>query len=134
MTPGFKPFTEEERSGRKEVEEEVEENAVASEDKSCRQGTIPVKKSLCVSRPLSLKKAVKITFAQFKLRTLQSIIYSPEEKFLGTSSIWYEVIVVCCLPTPFLHSEAISPARNTRARNLRKIPTHIHFTSLTAEI
>ena len=69
-----------------------------------------------------------------QLTTLQSIIYLPEEKFLGTSSIWYEVIVVCCLLSPFLHSEAISPTRNTRARNLRKIPTHIHFTSLTAEI
>ena len=36
-----------------------------------------------------------------QLTTLQSIIYSPEEKFLGTSSIWYEVIVVCCLLSPF---------------------------------
>ena len=59
-----------------------------------------------------------------QLTTLQSIIYSAEEKFLGTSSIWFEVIVVCCLLSPFLHSEAISPTRNTRARNLRKIPTH----------
>ena len=33
-----------------------------------------------MSRPLSLKKAAKITFAQFKRRTLQSIIYRPEEK------------------------------------------------------
>ena len=33
--------------------------------------------------------------------------------------------MVCCLPTPFLHSEAISPARNTRARNLRIIITSI---------
>ena len=129
MNLGFKPFREE-----LYVSKKVKENALASEDKSCRPETITAKKSLCVSRPLSLKKAAKITFAQFKLRTLQSIIYSPEEKFLGTSSIWYEVIVVCCLLSPFLHSEAISPTRNTRARNLRKIPTHIHFTSLTAEI
>ena len=43
-----------------------------------------------------------------QLTTLQSIIYSPEEKFLGTSSIWYEVIVVCCLLSPFLHSEILA--------------------------
>ena len=29
----------------------------------------------------------------------------------------------CCLPTPFLHSEGISPARNSHVRNLKKIPT-----------
>lgn len=30
------------------------------------------------------------------------------------------------------HPEGISPARNTRARNLSKIPTHWHFKCLTA--
>lgn len=30
------------------------------------------------------------------------------------------------------HSEGISPPRNTRARNLSKIPTHWHFKCLTA--
>ena len=74
-------------------------------------------KSLCVSWPLSMKQAAKITFALLKCRTLQSIIYPPEKKFIGTSSIWYEVhvIIVCCLPTPFLHSEWISPAKFSKS-------------------
>ena len=42
-----------------------------------------------MSWPLSVKQAAKITFAQSKNRTLQSIIYSPEKKKkrIGTSSI-----------------------------------------------
>ena len=56
MTPGFNSFTEE-----LYVSKKVKENALASEDKSCRPETITAKKSLCVSRPLSLKKAAKIT-------------------------------------------------------------------------
>ena len=52
MTPGFKPFTEE-----LYVSKKVEENAIASEDKSCRPKTITAKNSLCVSQPLSLKKS-----------------------------------------------------------------------------
>ena len=45
-------------------------------------------KSICVSWPLSVKHAAKITFAQWKCRTFQSIIYPAEEKnFIGTSSI-----------------------------------------------
>ena len=52
MTPGFKPFTEE-----LYVSKKVEENAIASEDKSCRPETITAKNSLCVSQPLSLKKS-----------------------------------------------------------------------------
>ena len=84
-------------------QKKAKENALASEGKSCRPETITAKKSLCVSRPLSLKKAAKITFAQFKRRTLQSIIYRPEEKNHWNKQhiIWYKVIVVCCLPTPF---------------------------------
>ena len=74
-------------------------------------------KSLCVSWPLSRKQAAKITFALLKRKTLQSIIYPPEKKFIRTSSIWYEVhvIIVCCLPTPFLHSEGISPAKFSKS-------------------
>lgn len=52
------------------------------------------KKSQCVSWPLSIKKAAKITSAQLKDRTLQGIIYSPKKEFTGTGTIWYEVIVV----------------------------------------
>jgi len=60
----------------------------------------------------------KITFVLLKCRMLQSIIYLQEKKFIGTSSIWYEVIIVCCLPTPFLHSEGISPVQNTHMRKI----------------
>ena len=34
--------------------------------------------------------------------------YRPEKKFIGKSSIWHEVKVVCCLPTPFLHARVIT--------------------------
>ena len=34
-----------------------------------------------------MKQAAKITFAKLKRRTLQSIIYTPEKKIIGTSSI-----------------------------------------------
>ena len=37
-------------------------------------------KSICVPWPLSVKQAAKITFAQWKCRTFQNIIYSAEEK------------------------------------------------------
>ena len=88
-------------------QKKAKENALASEGKSCRPETITAKKSLCVSRPLSLKKAAKITFAQFKHRTLQSIIYRPEEKNHWNKQliIWYKVIVVCCPPTPFFRAK-----------------------------
>ena len=45
-------------------------------------------KSICVSWPLSVKHAAKITFTQWKCRTFQSITYPAEENtFIGTSSI-----------------------------------------------
>ena len=66
---------------------EVKENALASEGKSCRPETITTVNRY-VSWPLSVKHAAKITFAQWKCRTFQSIIYPAEEKnFIGTSSI-----------------------------------------------
>ena len=64
------------------VSKEVKENALASQGKSYRPETIPAKNSLCLSRPLSLKQAAKVTFAQLKRRTLQSIIYPPEQNSL----------------------------------------------------
>ena len=62
-------------------------------------------KSICVSWPLSVKHAAKITFAQWKLlcRTFRRIIYPTEEKnFIGTSSIlaWGKSRVG--LPSPFI--------------------------------
>ena len=87
-----------------------------------------------MSWPLSIKQAAKITFAQLKGRTLQSTIYWPKKTFTGTGTTWNKVIVVCCLATPFLQSEGMSPTWNTHVRNLRKNPTHWHFKCLTAEI
>ena len=40
-----------------------------------------------VPRPLNMKQAAEITFAQSKRRPLQSIIYLYKKKFIGTSSI-----------------------------------------------
>ena len=70
---------------------EVKENALASEGKSCPPETITTV-NWYVSWPLSMKHAAKIrakiTFAQWKCRTFQSIIYPAEEKnFIGMSSI-----------------------------------------------
>ena len=56
-----------------------------------------------VSWPLSVKHAAKITFAQWKCRTFQSIIYPAEKKnFIGISSIlaWGKSRVR--LPPPFI--------------------------------
>ena len=66
---------------------DVKENALASKGKSCRPETMTTVNRY-VSWPLSVKHAAKITFAQWKCRTFQSIIYPAEEKnFIGTSSI-----------------------------------------------
>ena len=43
-------------------------------------------------------------FVQLKYRTLQSIIYPPEKKFIGTSSVWYSWGVDRVLPTDPLYS------------------------------
>ena len=60
---------------------EGKENALVSEGKSCRPETITtVNRYICVSLPLSVKYAAKITFAQWKCRTFQSIIYPAEKK------------------------------------------------------
>ena len=71
---------------------EVKENALASEGKSCRLETITTVNRY-LSWPLSVKHAAKIpakiTFAQWKCRAFQSIVYPAEEKnFIGTSGIW----------------------------------------------
>ena len=60
-------------------------------------------KSICVSWPLRVKHAAKITSVQWKCRTFQSIIYPAEEKsFIGTNSIltWGKSRVG--LPSPFI--------------------------------
>ena len=84
------------------VSKEVKENVLASEGKSCWSETIATVNRY-LSWPLSVKHAAKITFAQWKCRTLQSIIYPAEEiNFIGTSSIlaWGKSPVG--LPSPFI--------------------------------
>ena len=60
-----------------------------------------------VSRPLSDKQEARI------LRICSVIIYPLEKKFIGTSSIWQEVKVVCCLPSPFLHTASCQVVTGT---------------------
>ena len=70
------------------VSKEVKENALASEGKSCQQETITAENQYAyMSHPLTVKQAAKIKFALSKCRFLQSIIYLPEKKFIGTGSI-----------------------------------------------
>ena len=67
---------------------EVKENALASEGKSCRPENNNYSQSICMSWPLSVKHAAKITFAQYKSRTFRSIIYPADKNnFFGISSI-----------------------------------------------
>ena len=50
-----------------------------------------------------MKQAAEITFVQLKHRTLQTIIYPPEKNLLEQEAFGtHEVLVVCCLPTPFI--------------------------------
>ena len=66
-------------------------------------------KSIRLSWPLSVKHAAKITFAQWKCRTFQNIIYPAEEKnYIGISSIlaWGKSRVG--LPPPFIAREIFS--------------------------
>ena len=38
------------------------------------------------------------------MRICSVIIYPLEKKFIEQAAFWEEVKVVCCLPTPFLHT------------------------------
>ena len=61
---------------------------LASEGKSCRPENNNYSKSIRMSWPLSVKHAAKITFAQYKCRTFQSIIYPADKNnLIGISSI-----------------------------------------------
>ena len=62
---------------------EVKEIALASEGKSCRPENNNYSQSIYMSRPLRVKHVAKITFAQYKCRTFQSII-SPADKIKTT--------------------------------------------------
>ena len=67
---------------------EVKENALASEGKSCRTENNNYRQSICMSWPLDVKHAAKITFAQNKCRTFQSIIYPADKNdLIGIKSI-----------------------------------------------
>ena len=82
---------------------EAKENALASEGKSCRPENNNYSQSICMSWPLSVKHATKITFAQYKCRTFQSIIYPADKNnFIRISSIlaWGKSRVG--LPPPFI--------------------------------
>ena len=82
-------------SGNKKLydSKEVKENALASEGKSCRPQTKATVNQYGMPWPLSVKQAAKITFAQWKYRTFQSIIY-PEGKNLWEQAFWREVNAV----------------------------------------
>ena len=56
-------------------------------------------KSMCVPWPLSVKQEAKITFAQWKCRTFQRIIYPAEEKTYGNKQ--HFGIKSCQPTTPF---------------------------------
>ena len=57
-----------------------------------------------------MKQAAEIAFVQLKYRTLQSIIYPPEKNYSLEQAVFgtREVLIVCCLPTPFIHSQGIN--------------------------
>ena len=97
---------------------EIKENALASEGKSCRPETITTNsKSICVSWPLSMKHAAKITFAQWKCRTFQSIIYPAEKNnFIGISSILACGKSHIGLPPPFIVKDTAGHRRIGRRK------------------
>ena len=67
---------------------EVKEIALASEGKSCRPENNNYSQSIYMSRPLRVKHAAKITFAQYKCRTFQSTICPADKNdSIGISSI-----------------------------------------------
>ena len=89
-------------------------------------------KSICVSWPLSVKHAAKITFAQWKCRTFQSIIYPAEKKnFIGISNIlaWGKSRVG--LPPPFIASnDAHTLSKPTKSSPLLANNPHILMLSV----
>ena len=89
-------------------------------------------KSICVSWPLSVKHAAKITFAQWKCRTFQSIIYPAEKKnFIGISNIlaWGKSRVG--LPPPFIASnDARTLSKPTKSSPLLANNPHILMLSV----
>ena len=95
-----------------DTSKEDKENALASESKSCRPENNNYSQSICMSWPLSVKHAAKITFAQYKCRTSQSIIYPADKNnLIGISSFlaWGKSRVG--LPPPFI------------ARNYKRLST-----------
>ena len=81
----------------------VKENPLESEGKSCRPENNNHSQPICVSWPLSVKHAAKITFAQYKCRTFQSIIYPADKNnFIGLSSILAWGKSRLGLPPPFI--------------------------------
>ena len=54
-----------------------------------------------------MKEAAKITFAQSKRFLLEHNLTVREKNSLEQAAFLHEVKVVCCLPTPFLHYQAL---------------------------
>ena len=60
------------------------------------------RKSICVSRPLSMRQSGKIKFAQLKRFSPEYNLPITEKNSLEQAAFWHEVKVVCCLLTPLL--------------------------------
>ena len=61
------------------------------------------RKSICVSRALSMKQSAKIKFAQLKRFSPEHNLPITEKNSLEQAAFWHEVKVVCCLLTPLLY-------------------------------
>ena len=61
------------------------------------------RKSICVSRPLSMKQSAKIKFPQLKRFSPEPNLLITEKNSLEQAAFWHEVKVVCCLLTPLLY-------------------------------
>ena len=81
------------------------------------------------------KQASKITFAQSKRRTLQSIIYSPEKKNgLEQEAFWHEKL--CRRASKFCPDASVEITLTFSLRNTRDIPSRSNSKTLasTAEL
>ena len=84
-----------------------------------------------MSWPLSVKHAAKITFAQYKCRTFQSIIYPADKNnFIGISSIlaWGK-----SLPPPFIAKVGMFAGKVCCTSRRNKCRSHVHTLLLRAK-
>ena len=83
------------------ISKEVKENALATANHMPTRHNNR-RKSICVSRPLSMKQSGKIKFAQLKRFSPEYNLLITEKNSLEQAAFWHEVKVVCCLLTPLL--------------------------------